>query len=68
MMDLYELEKKVAQNTSIFYGRKLIQVIRIYEIFNLVDIVYNGESTVFTVDVMALDYSPSTENTIQIFR
>ncbi|PFA58980.1 hypothetical protein, partial [Bacillus cereus] len=67
IMDLYELEKKVAQNTSIFYGRNLIQVIRIYEIFNLVDIVYNGESTVFTVDIMTLDYSPSTENTIRIF-
>lgn len=66
-MNQNQLKKEVAKNSLLFYGRRPIHIIKIYDIFNLVDVVYDGESKVFTVDVMTLDSSPSTENTIQIF-
>jgi len=65
-VSLLELKKCIRENIPIYYGRKEINIIKIYEFFNLLDISYKDDLTVFTVDIMALRELPSNEIGISI--
>jgi len=63
---LLKLKKCIRENTPIYYGRKEIYIIKIYEFFSLLDVSYKDDPTVFTVDLMALRELPSNEIGISI--
>ncbi|MDR3669000.1 MAG: hypothetical protein P4L35_19395 [Ignavibacteriaceae bacterium] len=65
-MVLLDLKKCIREDIPIYYGRKEIEIIKIYEFFNLLDVRYKDDLIVFTVDLMALRELPSEEIGISI--
>lgn len=61
-MTIYELVESLEKKRTIYYGKKKINILNIYNAFNLIDVVYENESTIFTVDIFTVGLIPSKEN------
>ncbi|WCK55143.1 hypothetical protein PP175_03915 [Aneurinibacillus sp. Ricciae_BoGa-3] len=60
-MNLLELEELLEKREFIYYGRTKINILKIYRPFNLIDVTYENDSSIFTIDVIALEATPSKE-------
>ncbi|MFR0778759.1 MAG: hypothetical protein ACLSH8_04045 [Zhenhengia sp.] len=65
-MNMGELIESLKEKRSLYYNNKPVCVVEIYEIFNLIDIRYMEEDTVFTIDVSAIQKQKSKEIRIRI--
>lgn len=60
-MEILDLKQSLLNNSPLYYGRKKISVIKIYEIFNLIDVIYDDEEEIFTIDLMSIIKKPTQD-------
>ena len=65
-MEILDLKQSLLNNSPLYYGKKKISVINIYDVFNLIDIIYEDEEEIFTIDLMSIIKQPSQDVYIDI--
>lgn len=65
-MELLDLKQSLFNNSPLYYGKKRIIVIKIYEVFNLIDVIYENEENIFTIDLMSIIKQPSQDVYIDV--
>jgi len=60
-VEILELKQSLLANSPLYYGNKKIRIIEIYDLFNLVDVIYEDEEAVFTIDQMSIIQQPNQE-------
>jgi hypothetical protein len=56
-----DLKQSLINNSPLYYGNKQIRIMKIYEVFNLIDVVYEDEKDVFTIDLMSINKQPNQD-------
>lgn len=59
---MFELVESLEKKRSLYYGKRKISILNIYKNFNLIDVVYENDSSIFTVDIVTVGLMPSEEN------
>ncbi|PGY12026.1 hypothetical protein [Bacillus cereus] len=60
-MGILDLKQSLLENSPLYYENKRIKVIEIYDLFNLVDVIYENEEIIFTIDLMSIIKQPNQD-------
>ncbi|UHA73284.1 hypothetical protein [Paenibacillus sp. 481] len=53
-------------NDRIFFGNEEVVILKTYDLFQLAKVKYNSSSSIFMVDISALQYQPDSSSSISI--
>lgn len=66
-MRILDLKQSLIDNSPLYYGNRQIKIIKIYDVFNLIDVIFDeDEEDIFTIDLMSIIRQPNQDIYINI--